>query len=211
MSVAKPKQFIPVGFGTMFYAFTGQNAPLGAAVTFAFKLGSSDNDPLSTASAFNASWGTHLKGVTSSELTLSAVHVKYGPNETGPFAEVSPNTAGTKAGSTSSCQVALLVRKNTGVGGRAGTGRIYYPGLIEADVGPGGLVTAAVVTAFQTAFNNWRGSLETNGRELCVAHIFGDITHSDGTTENRGGTPPDTIVSLAVQAQSATQRRRNRR
>lgn len=113
--------------------------------------------------------------------------------------EFTLSVAGTATGETIPPNCAILVRKNTALGGRKQRGRIYLPPYRgqDADVSNAGLIGSMTQGILQTAFNTLVTQL--NGLDL-VPTLF----HSDPLD------PPTTITSFSVQSLLATQRRRLR-
>lgn len=95
---------------------------------------------------------------------------------------------------------AVLVRKNSGVGGRANRGRLYVPGPAEGTISSTGVIDATPLAAWQTAFNNFLLGFP-------IDPLVGDavIFHSDVAL------PPTVITDFRVDSVIATQRRRLRR
>lgn len=93
---------------------------------------------------------------------------------------------------------AILVRKNTALGGRKYRGRMFVPPFTPAE---------ANVTASGVIGDSQRNSIQTTLNTATDAWNGTDVTlyllHSDSTL-------PTEITSLAVQSQLATQRRRMR-
>ena len=93
----------------------------------------------------------------------------------------------------------VLVRKLTGVGGRANRGRMYVPGVTVPDVTAQGTLNPTPLANWGTAFNNFLLGLESSA-QTNRAVVF----HSNGALA------PTIVQSLAVQPRLATQRRRLR-
>jgi len=103
-------------------------------------------------------------------------------------------------------QVAVLVKKNTAVGGRRGRGRLYWPSIDEGTVGANGVINTSTVNAYQSSmngfFNAWGQTGALNSVGMVVLHAASPLSPTP---------PPTPITGLAVQALVATQRRRVRR
>lgn len=185
---------IPVGFCQVNLIYAGTAAPQGAQVTFGLENGA--GGPEETAILVKDEWVTNLKGNVSGNLTLIGVLVKEGPNESGNFHLLPTNEAGAIGGDCDPPNTAILVTKNTALGGRKGRGRMYLPGVFSANTSNSGIVDAALVTNIQNDWNDFRNALEAAGQDMVLLH--GDTT------------APTIITSLSVQARLATQRRRLR-
>lgn len=188
---------IPLNYSEVTMEFTGAGVPFGAAVVFGVDNTVGGLTPTGVATAVNTAIGASgIMGRLSSNLGITNLHVKNGPDSTGPFADVSVTRTGGSAGDTNP-STALLVNKASALGGRKNRGRMFFPGLIEADVGNAGVVTGTALTAFQTQFT----SFLTN---LSGANIPMVLLHTDGST-------PTLVTSLNVASLVAIQHRRLRR
>lgn len=192
-----PVVIIPVGYSQVNLIFTGTAIPTGAQVTFGVE-NASGLTPLAIGALVSGNWTS--AGMTISHVAtclLSGVLVKNGPNATGPAAQFSVATPGTSPGVTGYAGASTLARKNTASGGRRGRGRMYLPGIAEAEIDPGGALGGGFRTSVQTACT-----------ALLAAQIADAIPmvllHSDATT-------PTAVTSITVDAIVATQRRRQRR
>lgn len=94
---------------------------------------------------------------------------------------------------------AVLVRKNTSMGGRKGRGRFYLPPchIAEVNIGATGNIQLTQLTALQTQVTN-------SFQALLASDCKPVVLHSDVVTS------PAPIISWTVQTQIATQRRRMR-
>lgn len=110
------------------------------------------------------------------------------------------HTQGTGAGTTLPPNCAVLIRKNTAIGGRHGRGRMYWPPLfrVEGDVSANGVLTSP--TNISTVFNLWRIEME---EEPIVGQFY--LFHGLGS-----GVVPTPISSFDCDPLIATQRRRLR-
>lgn len=188
---------IPVGFAQITYQYLSTAYPLGAAWT----IGCDPTGALSpddVAALALAEHTQHLSAVQNVATTLTGVLVKFGPDATGPSSQVAATVPGTVNDPASPAGVAVLIRKNTALGGRRGRGRIYFPGIWDGAVSAGGTVASGTVDAIQLAINSWNNELRIG--------LGGDLVllHADLTT-------PTVISSFSVQSTVATQRRRQRR
>lgn len=101
---------------------------------------------------------------------------------------------------------AMLVRKNTGRGGRTGKGRMYIPNVLsEGEVDNVGVIAPSFLSGLQTGANDF---LEFLNEPEVVAPAPMVLLHNEGVP---GGTTPTAITSLQVDSVIATQRRRLRR
>lgn len=107
---------------------------------------------------------------------------------------------GTLSNAVTSQNVAFLLKKRAGVGGRHGRGRSFWPCVPEADVDPLGVVTAAALTRLQT---------------MCTAFLTAfrasAVTVTDMTILPAAAGTGHVVTSLTPDGLVATQRRRLRR
>jgi len=188
---------IPAGYAQVNVHFTGDNLPTGAQVTF----GVDDNGALTATQIAEIVENALIVGDMMSRLVddmvISNLHVKKGPNETGPFVDYALNIPGESTANGVSPNVSFLVTKNTSQGGRKGAGRMFWPGLTEAGIGSDGLMDVTVRANLQAHFDTFLSTLV--GDSLPMVLLHGDAT------------APYNVDSLTVAAVGATQRRRIRR
>lgn len=190
---------IPSGFAQINWKFAGTSAPNGAEVTLGVDISSYTGTPADAAGDAIAAYNSAVDSIMPATVTLASVLVKFGPNATGPSAEVTSGNAGSGGGASTSPNVAWLVHKNTALGGRAGRGRMYWPGVQESEVDPSGNLTTAFQTGAQTAMNNFLAALATDLLIPVVLHGAASPLSA-----------PTTITGLTVDGRAATQRRRLR-
>lgn len=107
---------------------------------------------------------------------------------------------GARANTAMSPQVALLIKKNSGLGGRRNRGRMYLPWPAEGDIDTNGRLLAPMLTVLQTtaaqlASLDGGGSSGGNFSGLFILHDAGPF-------------PPTAITGFAASPVVATQRRR---
>lgn len=113
------------------------------------------------------------------------------------IAELSVNNPGALGGAVAPPQVATLIGKSTGLAGRANRGRMYVPGVLDADVNDDGTFTTVRLNGLQAAANTFLGDLDTLEVPMVILH-------------NDPADTPTTVNQLNVSAKVATQRRRLR-
>jgi hypothetical protein len=190
---------IPSGFAQINWKFTGTSCPNGAEVTLGVDISSFSGSPADAAGDAITAYNDNVDPIMPATVTLASVLVKFGPNATGPSAEVSSGNAGSGGGASTSPNVCWLVHKTTALGGRAGRGRMYWPGVQESEVDPSGTLSGAFVTGAQTAMDNFLGDLGT-------ALLIPVVLHGAASPLSS----PTTILELNVDGVAATQRRRLR-
>ena len=189
---------IPASYAQANLLFGGAAYPSGAECTIGLDIADAAT-PAILATRVNAVYtSSGFAADASSSSTYLGCLVKFGPNDTGPFATVAASIPGTVGAQTPAPQNAILVQKLTAVGGRRGRGRLFWPGVTEAQLNPDGTLTAAAVTNLQNSFNSFLSGMTALGN-------FPRLLH---TVE---GVAPNSITSFSVQSLTATQRRRLRR
>jgi len=191
---------IPVGYSQVNLKFTGTLYPTGAEVTYGIEDNGSVS-PENTAEAIGDIWAAaNLAPRMTDGCDLVAILVKQGPDATGASAEIGYSIAGTGSGDGSPPNTAILVRKVTELGGRAGRGRMFMPGVSETDAQGGGNLDSE-------ERSNWQTVLDEVLAEHATAEIPWVVLHGAGSPLST----PTPIVALTVDSRLATQRRRLRR
>jgi len=190
---------IPVGCAQVTMFFTGSNMPNGAACTIGFDITGAAGTPNGVGVDYNAVWlGTGIQARIASAVNYSGCLVKFGPDSTGPSALV-PTTINGAGGTGASPNVTWLVQKVTAVGGRAGRGRWYLPGMPESVVGGDGVLDA-------TARANMQGDINELIAAWAAEGLVPMVLHGEGSPIS----VPSQITALNVDTRAATQRRRLR-
>lgn len=142
-----------------------------------------------------------LDGTCTNQYTLDGGFVLVGQDGGDLRFDVTSSRLGALGGSAIAQNTAVLVRKNTGLGGRRNRGRMFLPGVTVSFVAANGTITAANVTTLQTAVNLLHSPALFAASNVDAMALFHE-------------TPPTTptiVNSLDVQNLVATQRRRLRR
>lgn len=191
---------IPAGYAQANFMFSGEALPNGAEVTMGLELGIAEPTPAEVALACQTAWADNLLPFQSSSSTFDGVMVKFGPQATGPSAEFLVGLEGGSPADSEAPAVAVLVRKNTSDGGRAGKGRMYLPAFNEEQIETGGFVNGTIAIDLNLALETFRTDLFAEGLTLVVLH---------GPESPLSA--PSTITSMLTRPAVATQMRRNRR
>jgi hypothetical protein len=191
---------IPSGYAQANLKFGGTGLPNGAEVTIGLDMNVVLGTPSAIASLVIGAYNDNVDPIMTGSVTLESVLVKFGPNDTGPSAEVASGNSGSGGGSGTSPAVSWLVRKVTPFGGKAGRGRMYWPGVQESEVDVAGVLSSGFVSGAQTAMDNFLA-------DLIAADIPPVVLHGAGSPL----TTPSPITSLEVDNVVATQRRRQRK
>jgi len=192
---------IPADYAQANLMFTGDAVPTGAEITLGLFVGDYAGDPDTSAEDTADAWdASEIETLQGTLIALTQVRVKWGPQSTGPTGEWTGAIAGSSSGAQVTPNVAILVRKLTDQGGRAGTGRMYIPGFKETQMNEGGTLDGAFVTLMNDALTIFRNN-------LILSNLIPVLLHSAGSPI----TTPTPITSLSCQGTVATQRRRLRR
>lgn len=121
-----------------------------------------------------------------------------------------PPTRGLNAMSSTTPNCAILLRKNTAVGGRRNRGRIYLPFMInEGEVDEAGSLSAGVIGDINTDAAAWLSDLESGGdQEFVIANRFYDAPWDNPSRHLVSVNIGEHVTSLTCESVIATQRRR---
>jgi hypothetical protein len=192
---------IPVNYAQANIVFGGVALPTKAEITLGLNKELYSGTPAAAANEVRTAFqAAAIRNLLVTEITIESCMVKYGPNDTGPAGESAGSMAGSSSGLGNPANVALLVKKNTGFGGRTGRGRFYIPGIPESAIAANGTILATAVTAWGTALEAFRTTLISLGLVPTLLHGAGSPVQT-----------PMPITSFTVDATGATQRRRMRR
>lgn len=186
---------IPVGFGQITHFFGGPGLDRGAAVVYGIDLGAV-LDPAVAAESAHTIWTNIMLALQTIDCELHSTLCKFGPNDTGNFATFSAVAAGTGVGAMAPPNTAALIEKVTVLGGRKGRGRMYVPGIADANVEVDGSLTPAFRTQVGSQATDFLNALDTDGIPMT-------LLHNDSTA-------PSLVTALQADARAATQRRRLR-
>lgn len=189
---------IPEFFAQVNIVFAGDGVPTGAEVTFGVNLDAGATSLAAVADAVQTSYQTRLMPLVNSRVHVIEYLVKAGPNSTGATHILTAHDVGTTDLGALPSSLALLVRKQTALGGRHGRGRFFWPVLGESLIGDGGIISPTALANLQTGFDEFLVDLTTADAEMV-------LLHADALTV------PTPVTSLSVQTLCATQRRRMRR
>jgi hypothetical protein len=165
-----------------------------------FEHTGSDLNPGEAAEGLSGAWVSSILSKQVNDLTLINTHVKYGPNDLGPSADFGGSNPGGDAGDDAAPNIALLVHKVTNVGGHAGQGRFYIPGLNESMVDTGGVIDGS-------EFAEWVDVVQDFYENIVALDLTPALLHGESSPV----ADPTPIESFVVDAKAATQRRRMRR
>lgn len=187
---------IPPAFGLVSHLFRldDGSAPSGPmVVTYGVNIVGDGQETLDTCCEY---FGSVVEGICNEQFQVYLSTLKQGPNSTGPSFENATVMNGTIAGAAATVNVAYLVRKTTGAGGRANRGRLYLPGVTESKVSAAGAVASTDLTDYNNVLNTWRLGLALESIEMQILH-----------SESSDPTP---VTQIFMDPKVATQRRRLR-
>jgi hypothetical protein len=158
---------------------------------------------------FQANFVTNFGVLLDAEVLIEQPSIRLGDGSTVPYEAVGAAAAvqGTDAITSAPPQVALLVKKLTGLGGRANHGRTYFPFVLPtADVSENGTIDPTFLATWQSNVNNFLAQLVTDTTPLCLAHkVFNVPLPPHFVTAVHTGP----LVSACIcESMVATQRRR---
>lgn len=192
---------IPVGYAQANFIFTGAACPTGAEITLGLDVSGFSGTPSDAGDALEVAWNSgQVPNSYTDDVTLASILVKFGPTATGPSAVWPVGAAGGQATQSAPPQVAYLIQKQTALGGRAGRGRLYLPGVPDNAVDDGGNLTGGIDTDTTTRFN-----------DFAIAAALADLSPVLLHGDNSPISLPTPITSFACDSMVATQRRRLRR
>jgi hypothetical protein len=194
---------------TIHYKHTGTNRV--SMVTFAVDDAALNLSANAWANSLLEKWGTAMKGGLTSEASMTKCTIVKGDGTDVPEVgeSTNPPITGLFVMAATPPNVAALVKKRTGFGGRANRGRLFLPWAIsEGDVDEVGVLSAAGVNQVQTnitAFVTALGSIQQ-----VIANRVYDLPWDNParvlTAVNKG----KVVTSMVVDGLVATQRRRVR-
>jgi hypothetical protein len=140
----------------------------------------------------------------SNQITYTGGVARVGNDGEDIVFDVSFNLPGNIAGAPLPNNCAVLVKKQTQLGGRRGRGRMFIPGITAAQVTGSGVIDVGTLTSWQSMVTElFLGSPDNAPANVVEPVLF----HRLPTTSDL---PPTPIVGLAVDGRIATQRRRLR-
>lgn len=191
---------IPTNHAQANFRFGGAGLPWDGEITMGLNTELQTPPEAELPGLLAEAWQLNMAARCSSSIELQLVRVKYGPNDLGPMFEEGVVMPGTIGGSTEVPNVSVLISKATGVGGRAGRGRLYHPGADEGNFQSDGVMNA-------TRRGQWQTSWDAFIDDVVALGTIPVLLHSHGSPI----TQPLPITSWTVQSRAATQRRRLRR
>lgn len=185
-------------YAQLSFLMSGIALPNGAVVTLGLKTDAPPwgVDDLNLIKTFSTALHQEMSHMN---VRLDTLELKVGPNDTGPTFSTSVGVAGNGTGSAAPPNTCSLTRKQVaGVSNRF-AGRMFYPGVVEAQVDDAGIVSPTLMGFYQTALTTFLTSMNDAGFHPVVFSTKPEFS------------TPHTVVALTAQNRVATQRRRLRR
>lgn len=196
---------IPIGFAHVVFELKMQGDNELMLTTLGVELGTGATEATVADDMF-LSFANNIMPELSSALELQGVTAYVG-NDGPPLVRVSTEQAvqGGNSAGTVPQNTAYLIRKRTDLAGRRGRGRMYWPGVPEANVDHLGNISPLSLTAWETILDDWHEEL-TMGQGFRLYPPV--VLHR---SEGIGTEPPPTPVQrFVMDPRAATQRRRMR-
>lgn len=191
---------IPAGYAQANLRWTNADNEHDPECTFGLNIDLYGGSASQLAEDISDLYGTsNFEGVQAADMTLVEVSVKFGPNATGPSGLFATSQPGVVTQDSVPSNTAVIVRKNTDDGGRAGRGRFYFPGVPEDSVDGGGNLDGTYRTDFQGIVEVFLAGLAGLLVPMVVLHAAGSPL-----------TTPSLVTSLTVLQRCGTQRDRMR-
>ncbi len=188
---------------------SGSSRP--AELTFAFG-NDAGASPLTFINHFQTAFNTRFQPEFSTSVTIEKPFVTIGDGTNVPAQAIATGAAvaGTYANAMPPSQVAVLVKKGSGLGGRKNRGRTYFPWFIaESDVDNVGHITGGVVTTLQALMTGFIGDMgATYGTPMVISNKTLAIDIVTGKPYVTAITRGPLVTSYTVEDIVATQRRR---
>lgn len=160
---------------------------------------------------WQANWNSNITPAIDSNVTLAPPFAVMGTGTTVTVQAVASGAAvvGGNAGTYAPPNCALLVKKNTGVGGKANRGRMYIPFILPTTaVAENGTLDPGTVTAVNVRLANFLAQLVTDSTPMVISNkVFNVPLPPHYVTQINAGPAVGSFVAEGV---VATQRRRVR-
>lgn len=190
---------IPVGFAQIAYQFALEGDPEVMISTIGMDLDGVTGLPAGAAGVADEAFQNAFPAADFyTAWRYLGVRVLIGQDGGPPVVvELPASVDGLQEPGTPPQNCAVLLRKQTGLGGRSGRGRMFLPpfNLAETNVASNGLLDSDYRSDMQAAVNTWMGD-------------FSPVLLHDSATP--GSPAPTPITSVVVDQRIATQRRRLR-
>jgi hypothetical protein len=204
---------VPADHAEVIYRMTCAGDPEEMLVTLGVAENFGETFTQTAAEQFATIFQTTILTSMSNQYTFRGVHVRVGPDGLGQVLVVERAVLGSSVASPVPPNTAVLIAKQTGLGGRRNRGRAYIPGIDEALVDPAGNLTPGALTAFQTDATAWLAETAAMAEvsEVVIFHSTPDKQEvPGGPLVPQPAIAPTAVTSMVVRPKVATQRRRLR-
>lgn len=193
---------IPPGFGQLNIVFTWVGDPEPMLTSIGLSLADVPSPGDVFALYADGGWSDLLQIMCSETVQVNNLNIDVGQDGGPPVvvdSSPTPADAGTQNANCFPQNNAYLIKKRTGVGGRSGRGRMFWPGCAEGNVTSIGVLDTAFREAVQAVIADILATMP-------VASVDGYVLlHDEDTVAD-----PTPLTSLLLDTRIATQRRRLR-
>lgn len=206
-----PPPVISTGLGLISQPLKRSDQSREAIVTFAVLINTSPSLSAAqdTIDDFQTSFSTAFASMFDSEVTMLQPTIKLGDGTNVPFEAVAAggSSNGSAAFAFPPPQVAFLVKKSTGKGGKSNRGRTYFPfALPSTTVSENGTVDPTELAGLNGILAAWLAQLNTDGTPMVIANkIYSSPSPPRHVTNIVDG---PLVTSFVGEPLVATQRRR---
>jgi hypothetical protein len=199
---------IPQGFAGVIHSLQWENDPEPMAVTYGIDVDAAqvESDLPQIAEDLAVIFLSELTSALSDVITLINTEVRWqldAPPDPPIIGTSTESGTGTETGTVIPQNSAHLVHKRSSTGGRGGRGRMYFPGVAEAEVNDIGVIDPAEVTQWNTALADWLAGINSLVRVTSMV-----ILHDENGAH--AADPPRVVTALVHDPVLSTQRRRLR-
>lgn len=192
---------IPPAYAQINLHYISTQLPYGAEVTLGLDTSAFVGDVVALTNAVDTAYASSgIPALHDNDIAMKLIHTKEGPNNTGAAYDKAVNYPGSAGSGGVSPATCYLVHKHTALGGHAGSGRLYMPGVIKSAMDDDGVIHSGTVTSVSAAWNTFKAS-------LAAANLPPVLLHGASSPISI----PTPIAAFACDGKAATQRRRMRR
>lgn len=194
---------IPPGFANLALKHRITGDPEEMVCNLGVDLSSFTGSGQDVANEAYGAWAEAMEASLPNTASFSGVTAYIGQDGSDPlvFESGGADVPGTSSGSSIPPNVAVIIRKSTELGGRAGRGRMFFPGVSEGLITPAGVLDGTLVDQIQGDIEDFVVNLGT----LPSGELGPVLLHTSGSV-----IPPTPIVSFTVDTLVGSQRRRLR-
>lgn len=193
-------RIIPPGYAECSIEFWLAGYLRPAVITQGFKINGSVGSSYNVADQFDLAFAGTFAALYDTNVTMRNAKAVIGQDGADPIVQVSTTqTTGTVSRESIAPALALMVTKNTNLGGRKHRGRNYLPwSLGDGDVAENGAIAQPRLNTWQTALDNYMAAILDPSTDLLDEPV---LLHTDPTL-------PTPVTSFTPNPAIRTQRRR---